>query len=111
MTERRSWKPSARRGPTSSVRLTLAGGRAVSVTRLRSFDRAERGVERQPLVDADRLRPAVGCDASLRQRRLEARPADLRQLPRQDVVQHLAPLAETGLDEPPQRVLVLWSEP
>ena len=60
----------------------------------------------EPLPDRERLRAPVRVDPGGRERRGHAPGID-RELPRQDVVDHLAPLAEGGLDEAPQAVLVL----
>ena len=67
-------------------------------------DRAERLVEGQPLPHREGLRPAVGVDAGGRERRRHP-PGIERQLARQDVVDHLAALAEGRLDQAPQLVL------
>ena len=62
--------------------------------------------QRQPLVHGERLRSPVAVDPDGRQRLRRRARAGQRQLPRQDVVELLAALAEAGLDEPPEIVLV-----
>ena len=109
---------------TASVRFSLAGARRTTgvkwpgtpgacanpVTMPRpaarvGTDRRQRLAEHEPLPDRERLRPAIRVDAGGRQSRRDAAGIE-RQLPGQDVVEHLAPLAERGLDEPPQLVFL-----
>ena len=59
--------------------------------------------------DRERLRPTIGGDGAGRQRGIDALAVQARQLPRQHVVDHLAALAEAGLHQTPQLVLVLRS--
>ena len=127
-TEWRSWKPSGRRPTTASVRLSLAGasrttgvrrrdGSTAAVTRAASSrrpagrpDRAERLAQGQPLPHREGLRAPVRVDAGRVERRRH--PAGIeRELAGQDVVEHLAALAEARLDQPPQLVLGVGIEP
>ena len=111
MTLWRSWKPSARVPRTASVRLTLARreahDRRQAAVGVGGHARARRGCvperlrERDPVPDRDRLRAAVAVDAARLERGVHALAID-RQLAGQHVVEHLAPLAEPGLDDAPQ---------
>ena len=110
-----SWKPSRRRPEH--------GERQVELRRREPDDRRERGQrvahaacaspglarqpaerlgEREPLLDRERLRPPVAVRSRRRRARRRSVGASHRELARQHVVEHLAPLAEAGLDEPPQ---------
>ena len=118
-TECRSWKPSARRPRTASVRLSLAGARrrtrpaSVPALMVRHSRRPRRSSAIGPSVSRRRSHSST---ASVCGRRSRAIPAAARaaihaprvdgELPRQDVAEHLAALAEARLDEPPQAVLL-----
>ena len=69
-------------------------------------ERTERLAQGQPLADREGLGAPVRVDARRGQGRGDPAGVD-RQLADQDVVDHLAPLAEGRLDEPPQLVLGL----
>ena len=69
-------------------------------------DRAECVLQRQPLPDGHGLGTPVGGDAGRLQGRGHARRVEGK-LPGEHVVEHLAPFAERGLDQPPELVLLL----
>ena len=67
-------------------------------------DLAERLEQREPLPDREGLGPPIRGDPGGLERGRDPGRLD-GELPRQDVVEHLAALAEARLDEPPERVL------
>ena len=119
ITEWSAWNPSGRVPRTASVRFSFAGAtRTTGVTGSRPRH-PKRLQEAQPVLDRQRLRAPVAGDPRRRQRGVDARLAHLRarravgaaaELAGEHVAEHLAPLAEPGLDEAPQRGLALRRE-